>query len=422
MQDIERRPTRRRWLVPAVAGGALVAAGLVWWTSFRAPDTTARKGQGAIPVMTTLVQSRDLPVRLRANGTAVALQSVEIRGQITSTVRTVHIREGQNVRAGELLFSLDARAEEAAIKKAQAQVEKDRADLAIATRNFERQRELFAQKFISQSSLDAAQNQVDALTAQLAVDRAAVESARVAQAYMEIRAPFSGRTGIINVRAGSLVQPNTAVLVTITQIDPMSVAFSLPEKELAGIQRAMAAGPVSASARVDGAPPITGKLVFVDNAVDPTTATIRVKAEFGNSDARLWPGMFVGITLAPRVLQRATIVPSQAVQTGPDSQFVYVVGEDRKVTVQPVTLVYVEDGMSAVDGVAAGARIVVEGAQNLRPGSVVMEAERAEGKGNAKSGDTNGKDGKDNKDKDNKNDRKDGGRGTGAGAGEGSSG
>lgn len=413
MEDIERHPTRRRWLVPAVAAGAVLAAGIAWWTSFRTTDTGARKGPAATPVMTTQVQIRDVPVRLRANGTAVALQSVEVRGQITSTVRAVHIREGQNVRAGELLVSLDARAEEAALKKAQAQVEKDQADLAIARRNLERTRELFAQKFISQSSLDTAQNQVDALGAQLSVDRAAVEAARVALAYTEIRAPFPGRTGIIGVRAGSLVQPNTAVLVTITQIDPMSVAFSLPEKELAGLQRAMAAGPVPVNARIEGAAPIVGKLVFVDNAVDPATATIRVKAEFANQDARLWPGMFVGISLAPRVLQQATVVPSQSVQTGPDSQFVYVVGEDRKVTAQPVKLVYVEDGLSVVDGVPPGARVVVEGAQNLRPGSLVVEAERPAGKG--KGGDNKG----DNKGGDRKNGA---GRGTGPGAGEGSSG
>jgi RND family efflux transporter MFP subunit len=371
-------PRRRRWIVSLVVLAAVLGGVWAWRnvaTTREAP--VARKGSGAIPVVTARVEKRDVPVRLRSNGTVTAVQTVDIHAQVTSIVRDVHIREGQTVRAGDLLFSLDARAEEAALRKAQAQVTKDLADLEVATRNLERQRELFAQKFISQSALDTAQNQVDALNGQLAVDRAAAESAKVALAYTEIRASFAGRTGIIGVRPGSLVQPAGTVLVTVTQIDPITVAFTLPEKELAGLQAALAAGEVPVRARVEGAPdPFVGKLIFVDNAVDSATATIRVKAAFANADARLWPGMFVNVSLAPRTLVGAAVVPAQAVQSGPDSQFVYVVDENRKVSAQPVTLAYVETGFAVVDGVAAGARVVVEGAQNLRSGSLVTEAER----------------------------------------------
>jgi RND family efflux transporter MFP subunit len=378
----------RRWLAWAAVAVAALGGALAWWniaTTREKPDV--RKGATAVAVVTARVEKRDVPVRLRANGTVTAVQSVDIRAQITSTVRAVHIREGQSVRAGELLFSLDARAEEAALRKAQAQATKDLADLEVATRNLERQRELFAQKFIAQSALDTAQNQVDALNGQLAVDRAAVESARVALAYTEIRSSFGGRTGVIGVRPGSLVQPNGAVLVTVTQIDPITVAFTLPEKELAGLQAALTAGDVPVRARAEGAPaPFDGKLIFVDNAVDSATATIRVKAAFANADVRLWPGMFVNVSLAPRTLAGAAVVPAQAVQTGPDSQFVYVVGQDRKVAQQPVTLAYVDAGFAVVDGVDAGARVVVEGAQNLRPGSVVTEAERPGQGGGEKSG------------------------------------
>src|SRR6185295_7655698 len=210
-----------------------------------------------------------------------------------------------------------ARAEEAALRKAEAQVTKDQVDLQVAMRNLERQRELFAQKFIAQAALDTAQNVVDALNGQLAVDRAAVEAARVAVAYTVIRASFPGRTGAIGVRPGSLVQPGGTVLVTVTQIDPITIAFTLPEKELAGLQAALAAGEVAVQARVEGAPdPFIGKLIFVDNAVDSATATIRVKAAFANPTARLWPGMFVNVSLASRTLIGATVVPAQAVQTG----------------------------------------------------------------------------------------------------------
>ena len=373
---------RRRW--PWVAGvlvvGAAIAGG--WWFAARGPDAqAARKGAAPIPVVTTKVEARDVPVRIKANGTVTALQTVDLRAQITSTVKEVHIREGQNVAKGDLLFTFDSQAEMANLRKAQAQVEKDKADLATAARNLERQRELFAQKFISQAALDVAQNQVDTLNGQLAVDTAAVESARVARGYTEIRAPFAGRTGLIGVRAGSLVQPSqtatgSAALVTITQIDPISVAFTLPEKELPALQRAIVSGAVPVAVKIEGGDPLKGKVTFVDNNIDSGTGTIRVKAEFANPGARLWPGMFVTVDVAPRTLAGASVVPAQAVQTGPDSRFVYAVGEDGKVTQKPVTLAYVEEGFAAVSGVASGTRVVVEGAQNLRPGSLVVEAER----------------------------------------------
>jgi RND family efflux transporter MFP subunit len=224
------------------------------------------------------------------------------------------------------------------------------------------------------------------------VDTAALESARVARAYNEIRAPFAGRTGTIGVRAGSLVQPGAsttpgAVLVTVTQIDPIAVQFTLPEKELAGLQQALRAGPVAVTAQSDGASEaFQGKVTFVDNAVDSATGTIKVKAEFANPQARLWPGAYVNVSLSPRTIAHATVVPAQAVQTGPDSRFVYVIGADGKVAQRTVTLGYVEEGVAVVDGVKTGERVVVEGAQNLRPGSAVTEARREPAKGDPRKG------------------------------------
>jgi RND family efflux transporter MFP subunit len=313
-------------------------------------------------------------------------------------VREVHIREGQAVKAGELLFSLDARTEEANLKKALAQVEKDRADLATANRDLERQRELFTQKFISQAALDVAQNKVDTLKGQLAVDMAAVESMRVARAYTEIRAPFAGRTGMIPVRPGSLVQPTQSSastqppLVTVTQIDPISVTFTLPEQELPTLQQAIRAGGVPVTATSQGGDAtFKGRITFVDNAVDTATGTIRVKAEFANGDARLWPGMYVNVELSPRTIANGTVVPAQALQTGPDGRFVYSVGEDNKVIARPVQLAYLEEGFAVVKGLNPGERVVSEGAQNLRPGTTVAEADRSNpaakgGKGEAKKG------------------------------------
>ena len=370
---------RGTWFV-AIVVIALAAVG--GWRLFgaKAQDgaQAARKGSGApVAVVTARADRRDVPVRLKANGTVTAVQSVDLRAQVTSTVREVHIREGQNVKQGDLLFSLDSRAEEASLKKALAQVEKDRADLATAQRNLARQRDLFQQKFISQSALDTAQNQVDTLSGQLAIDSAAVESARVARAYDDIRAPFTGRTGAISVRPGSLVQPGATAspLLTITQIDPITVAFTLPERELAGLQAALAAGPVQVSAVPQaGGQRHEGRIVFVDNAVDTTTGTIRVKAEFPNPKALLWPGMYVTAELSPRMMPASTVVPTQAVQTGPESRFVYVVGNDGKVDSRIVTVPYIEERFAVVSGLEPGARVVIEGAQNLRPGATVTEA------------------------------------------------
>jgi RND family efflux transporter MFP subunit len=371
---------RRRW--PWFAGGLILLAviGVGWWLGHtNSQEAQAKRAPQAIPVSTATAESRDVPVKLKANGTVTALQSVELRSQVTSTVREVHIREGQNVAKGDLLFSFDARADDANIRKAEAQVAKDRADLANAQRNLERQRELFGQKFIAQAALDTAQNQVDSLNGQLAVDQATLEAVRVARGYTEIRAPFAGRTGSINVRAGSLVQPggssaSAPPLVTIAQIDPISVAFTVSESELGGLQQALSGGSIAVSAApTSGGETFKGKITFVDNAVDTATGTIRVKAEFANKDSKLWPGMFVNVEVAPRTIRNGTVVPAQAVQTGPDSRFVYVVGPERKVERKVVKLAYVEEGIAVVEGLDSGARVVTEGAQNLRPGTVVTE-------------------------------------------------
>lgn len=375
---------RRRWpwIVAILVLGAAVG---IWWyfgSTKSQEAAAARRPAGAVPVITAKSESRDIPVKLKSNGTVTAVQSVDLRAQITSTVKEVHIREGQNVQKGDLLFTLDSGTEEANLRKALAQVEKDKADLSTADRNLARQRDLFEQKFISQAALDVVQNQVDTLNGQLAIDTAAIEAARVALGYTVIRAPFAGRTGTIGVRAGSLVQASntvtTAPLVTVTQIDPITVAFTLPEKELGGLQKALAAGSVTVSAAPPtGGEPFKGKVVFVDNAVDTTTGTIRVKAEFANPKSQLWPGAYVNVEVAPRTITNATIVPAQAVQTGPESRFIYVVGEDKKVAPRIVTLDYVEEGFAVVTGIKPGERIVVEGAQNLRPGSTVAEADRS---------------------------------------------
>ncbi|MBI5626740.1 MAG: efflux RND transporter periplasmic adaptor subunit [Nitrosomonadales bacterium] len=374
-----RTKQRKRIALAAILFIAL-AAGIWFWQA--GSSTTKPKGAGVVQVVSAPITLADVSVRLTANGTVSAQQTVDVRPQISATIKAVRIKEGQFVRMGDQLFTLDSRTEEANLSKAEAQVLKDRSDLMNAERNLERQRELFRQEFISQSEFDAAQNQVNVSRGQLAVDLASVEASRVARSFDEITAPITGRTGGISVYPGSLVQPGTssasgAVLVSITQIDPINVNFTLPERELAELQQAFAKGKVPVISKLDlpGQADLVGTLAFIDNAVDVASGTIRLKAEFPNADHRLWPGMFVTVALSPRTLVGALTVPAQAVQTGPEKKFLYVIGSDRKVESQPVSVRLIQDGIAVIEGVVPGARVVVEGAQNLRPGSVVAESE-----------------------------------------------
>ena len=276
-----------RWLLILAALAAL--GSWLWPTS---PDNAAKvaKADSAVSVTSALVATKAMPIKLKASATVAAVQSVEIRAQISATIRQVHIKEGQTVRKGERLFSLDVRNEDANVAKFEAQVAKSAADLANAERTLTRQRELFAQKFIAQTALDAAQNQVDSLRAQAAADRASLAASRVARSYGEIVAPIAGRTGAISVYPGTLVQPSGAALVSIAQVNPINVNFTIAERELAAVRSAFDRGPVpvSVSREKAGTPALQGTLSFIDNAVDLASGTIRLKALFSNAEGQLW--------------------------------------------------------------------------------------------------------------------------------------
>jgi RND family efflux transporter MFP subunit len=367
-------------LVAVVAVVVLGGVGYWWWSSQASPPAAAGGAQpgrsnAPVSVTTTLVKQQSVPVTVQANGTVVALQAVDIRAQINTTVKFIHFKEGQLVKQGDLLFTFDNRTEEAALQRAQAQVMKSRGDSANAERNLQRQRDLFTQKFISPAGLDVAVNQSELAKGQLAVDVASLEVARVAKSLTEIRAPFAGRSGAINVRVGSLVQPNGSALVTISQLDPIGVAFSLPERELAFVQNSLSKGEVKVSAELPEGklPPFVGKLTFVESAVDVASGTIPMKATFSNTNATLWPGMFVNVTIPTRVIAEANVVPIQAVQSGPERKFLYVVNADNSTTLQPIDVLLNQSGLAVISGVAAGTKVVVEGAQNVRPKGQVVE-------------------------------------------------
>ncbi len=331
------------------------------------------------PVTVTTVRAvlRDFPVLLKATGTVTPLTSVEVKAQVTSVVTQVHFKEGQFVKAGALLFTLDARTDEANVAKACAQLAKDQAALADAKRQFERAKQLLSQNFISQGALDTNQALVDAQQATVAADQAAIDAARVALSFDRIVAKNSGRAGAVTVFPGSAVQANVTTLVTITQLDPMAVAYSLPQRNLPGALTGLQAGGAPVIATLpEGGGSYNGRLQFVDNAVDPNSGTVKVKAVFDNREGKLWPGAFVEVSQTAKTIKDAVVVPHAALIQGARGTVVYVV-ENGKAVMKPVQLLYAQDNDAAVTGVKVGDAIVLDGRQNLRPGTPVVERAKA---------------------------------------------
>ena len=344
--------------------------------SASAASAAAPASAPPIGVTTVRVQQRDLPVLLAATGSVAPLSSVDVRAQATSVVSRVNIREGQFVKAGELLFVLDARSDEANVAKARAQLARDEVGLADARRQFARSRELLAQNFISQGAVDTNQALVDSQVALVAADRAAIAAAQVALSYARVTAPSAGRAGAITVFAGSAVQANQTTLVTITQLDPIGVAFNLPQRHLADALAALKDGGAAVSATLpEGGITVDGRLQFVDNAIDAASGTVKVKAKFANAEGKLWPGAFVNVAMTLRTLKGALVIPQAAIIQGARGSLVYAVQDDKAVA-RPVQVIYAQGDDAAVSGVKAGERIVLDGRQNLRPGVAVIERAR----------------------------------------------
>jgi RND family efflux transporter MFP subunit len=363
------------WMAAAVlaASGCGKSAGSGEAASSASAPASAAGGP-PVSVSTVRAAQRDVDVTLEATGTVSALNSVEVRPQMSSAVTKVHIREGQFVKAGTVLFTLDARNDEANLTKARAQLAKDQAAYADAQRQLVRTRELFAQGFISQVAVDTNQTLVESAAAVLASDRAAIQAAQVALSYSRIVATTAGRAGAINVFAGSSVQPSGLPLVTITQIDPMAVSFNLPQRNLADALQTLRSGGGSVAAVLpEGRGVLTGKLQFVDNAVDATSGTVKVKAVFDNREEKLWPGAYVTVRLVVRTLKGAITVPQATIIQGARGKTVYVVAEDRKVALRPVEVLEAVGDDAVVNGLRPGDRVVLDGRQNVRPGGSVVE-------------------------------------------------
>jgi RND family efflux transporter MFP subunit len=338
------------------------------------PATAASRPAGAaISVTTTIAKQRSFDVSLEAIGTVTPLSSVDVKPQINSVVTQVHVKEGQFVKAGELLFTLDARPDVANVAKVRAQMAKDQAVLDDAQRQLARSRDLLAKSFISQGALDTAQAQVDSQMANLVADRAALDAAQLALSYNSVRASGAGRLGAVSVYPGTAVQANQTALVTITQLDPINISFSLPQSNLTAVLEGLKSGGAIVRATLpDAKSELKGRLQFVDNAVDAPTGTVKVKARFDNPDAKLWPGAFVKVALTAQTLKDAVVIPTTAIIQSARGPIVYVVDKGNA-ALRPVKVVASQGEDSAVTGIAAGDKVVLEGRQNLRPASPVVE-------------------------------------------------
>lgn len=344
-------------------------------TACPAPGPTAGGRPDAVPVTVAPVVRKDVRIEIHEIGTVEPYSTVSIKAQIGGELIEVHFKEGQDVRAGDLLFRIDPRPYEAALKSAQAQLARDTVQLQTARQDTERYTDLAKKDYVTQEEFDRIRTTAESLEATVRADQAAVENATVQLEYCTIRSPIDGRTGQLMVHQGNLVKENgDTPLVVINQISPIYVAYAVPEQNLAEIKSRYAAGRLEVEATLPGGArgPIAGWLSFIDNAVDSTTGTVRLKATFPNRGRVLWPGQFVNVSLRVATRPDALVVPTQAVQTGQQGSYVYVVRPDLSVESRPVVVGTAVGPETVVDkGLQAGETVVTDGQLRLVPGAKV---------------------------------------------------
>ena len=332
-------------------------------------------GGAVVPVATALVAEKAIPLEIGVIGTAEAYQTVAVRAQITGELTSATFKEGEDVRKGQVLFTLDRRPLEAALQQARANLQRDTAQAANANAQAKRYDDLAARGIATKEQVDTSHTAAEALEATLAADRATVDNAAVQLQYATIAAPIAGRTGTLMVHAGNLVRANDQTpLVIINQVSPIYVTFGIPEARLPELKQYMSQRSVKVSARspTDSGAPSEGHITFVDNAVDPTTGTIKIKGTFPNDARRLWPGQFVNVAVTLTTDQHAVVVPTTAVQAGQQGQYVFVVKPDQTVELRNVQVARAADAETVIkEGLKPGETVVTDGQLRLLPGSKI---------------------------------------------------
>jgi len=362
-----------RKLMRLLAAFAAVVISAVFMPACSKPQPQQMQ-KPAVPAVIGSVTQKTVPVQIEAIGNAESFSTVAIKAQINGELRRVHFREGQDVKKGDLLFTLDPRPFETQIKQAEAALARTTAQLENARAEADRYEALVKKGYVAREQYEQFRTNAATLEATVTADRAAVDNAKLQLAYCYIHAPVSGRTGSLVANEGNLIKANAdTAMVVINQIQPIYVTFSVPEKNLPEIKERMKSGKLVVEAFVgkDYTKPFSGVLTFVDNAVDSTTGTIKLKASFDNKDRALWPGQFVTARITLSNLQNAVVVPSQAVLTGQQGQFVFVV-KNNTADMRPVTAGITYEGMTVIEkGLTPGEQVVTDGQMRLTPGAKV---------------------------------------------------
>ncbi len=360
-----------------IAGGAYFA----WhhWHALEAERQAKSKPPPAIPATVAAAEKADFPVYLKGLGTVQPFNTVTVRSRVDGEVIKIGFRQGEMVKEGALIAEIDPRPYQAALDQAEAKKKQDESDLANARLDLARFTDLARQNFATRQQLDTQTAKVSGLELQIKGDEGVIANARTQVAYTKITAPISGRTGFRLVDQGNNVHAaDTTGIVTIVQLQPISVVLTAPEEQVVAINKALAGGDVQVIAQTsDGTKTLsTGKLALVNNEVDPAAGTIRMKARFENQDYALWPGLSVSTMLLVETLKGVTVVPQDAIQHGPDGLFVYAVGSDNKVDIRPVKVSQQGNNRAvATAGLSPGDKVVVSGQSRLQKGTLIKPVE-----------------------------------------------
>jgi multidrug efflux system membrane fusion protein len=326
-----------------------------------------------VPVMVAVAAQREMPVEINGIGNVEAITGVQVKPMINGEITAVNFKEGQDVNKGDLLFTIDASPYDADLRNKEATLARDMAVAENARADARRYQALWKEGVVAAQQTEQMQAAADADDALVRADRAAVENAKVQLQYTRIYSPIRGRTGNLAIQLGNVIKANDLALLSINQIDPIYVTFTIPEQSLGDVRRYMAQHALKVTARLPNDPlPAEGTLTFIDNTVDRQTGTIKLKGTFANADRRLWPGQFVDVTLTLTKEPNAVVVPSQAVQEGQQGQFVFVIGKDMTAELRPVEVSRALDGQSVVaKGIQPGEVVVTDGQIRLTPGAKV---------------------------------------------------
>ncbi len=338
------------------------------------PAGDSKKGAARqlTPVVVAQVVQRDIPVEVRAIGNVEAYSTIQLKAEVSGELQKVHFKEGQAVTKGQLLFEVDPRPAQEAIRQLEANLAKDSATAANAKADASRYGELFKQGIVARQQFEQVTATAQALEAALDADRAAITNAQLQLHYTQVYSPINGRTGNLMIKEGNLVKANDLPLVTINEVQPIYVTFSVPERELPEIRRRVDSG-LHVTAVLPDDSKSSGVLTFIDNSVDQTTGTIKMKGTFENADKRLWPGQFVNVILTVAREPHAIVIPAQAVQAGQQGQYVYVIGSDNKAQFRSVDIGRAAGTELAIrSGLAPGETVIIDGQSRITPGAGVQ--------------------------------------------------